>query len=540
MGEKSFLERNWPILVLLFVVVGWMLFSWMNHYVVEDSYISFRYARNLVRGEGLVFNPGERAEGYSNLLWVLLITAGGALGAGYEGIAVTLGLVSGALVLILCWLLLRRLCPEKRVIPLAGTALAVLYFPLSFWSGSGLETPLFCALLFGSAYAYLRDSPSRFPWTGLWLGLLALTRAEGFAYILVFLIHYFWMRRRGIPTGVGWRDLVVALALPIAQLVFRLCYYGLWLPLPAYVKAGGTLLHAKGGIEYIFSWAWGSPVILIGILALYGVIRRWRKPGVTLFVMLAAAVFAFVLYSGGDLMGHFRFLLPVYVFTVVLGVFGLTELVAEMKPLFPSLLAGCLVLWCTVAFTYTAANQFRHPREFNTVASTTWLRDNVPPGTYVASGAMGRLGYFSELPLIDYYGLCNVETALHGQRSEGLRPGHDVGNAEVVFREEPGLIVIRPLPAPYRQIEEWIAGVRATSDYTWDQLTFAQQLVLSHPKLDMLYQPMVVDVTAWLPEGSPETEPLFLGFYARRGELEKLLNDRGARRVSLERPAGMR
>lgn len=36
--------------------------------VQEDAFISFRYARNLVDGHGLVFNPGERVEGYTNFL----------------------------------------------------------------------------------------------------------------------------------------------------------------------------------------------------------------------------------------------------------------------------------------------------------------------------------------------------------------------------------------------------------------------------------------------------------------------------------------
>src|SRR5207244_12236047 len=39
----------------------------------DDAYISYRYAQNLARGNGLVFNPGERVEGYSNLLHVLLL-----------------------------------------------------------------------------------------------------------------------------------------------------------------------------------------------------------------------------------------------------------------------------------------------------------------------------------------------------------------------------------------------------------------------------------------------------------------------------------
>lgn len=49
-------------------------------FAIDDAYISFRYARNLLDGHGLVFNPGERVEGYSNLSWVLLAAAGMAAG----------------------------------------------------------------------------------------------------------------------------------------------------------------------------------------------------------------------------------------------------------------------------------------------------------------------------------------------------------------------------------------------------------------------------------------------------------------------------
>jgi arabinofuranosyltransferase len=43
-------------------------------FMLDDPFISFRYARNLLDGHGLVFNPGERVEGYSNFLWIILLT----------------------------------------------------------------------------------------------------------------------------------------------------------------------------------------------------------------------------------------------------------------------------------------------------------------------------------------------------------------------------------------------------------------------------------------------------------------------------------
>ncbi|HEX9725550.1 MAG TPA: hypothetical protein VGC53_14820, partial [Vicinamibacteria bacterium] len=41
--------------------------------IVDDTYIFLRYAENLANGNGLVFNLGERVEGYTSPLWVLLL-----------------------------------------------------------------------------------------------------------------------------------------------------------------------------------------------------------------------------------------------------------------------------------------------------------------------------------------------------------------------------------------------------------------------------------------------------------------------------------
>ncbi|MEI7887528.1 MAG: hypothetical protein WCJ04_09060, partial [Actinomycetes bacterium] len=46
--------------------------AWIVRFVQDDAFITYRYARNLARGNGLVFNPGERVEGYTNFLWTLM------------------------------------------------------------------------------------------------------------------------------------------------------------------------------------------------------------------------------------------------------------------------------------------------------------------------------------------------------------------------------------------------------------------------------------------------------------------------------------
>src|SRR5438105_12922704 len=60
----------------------------------DDAYISYRYAWNLVHGHGLVYNPGEVVEGYTNFLWTLL--AAGAIAVGLPPAGVTLALIIAA------------------------------------------------------------------------------------------------------------------------------------------------------------------------------------------------------------------------------------------------------------------------------------------------------------------------------------------------------------------------------------------------------------------------------------------------------------
>ena len=56
-----------------------IIFFFLNNlkdvrFIQDDAYTSFRYVKNFVEGNGLVFNPGERVEGYTNFLWVMILS----------------------------------------------------------------------------------------------------------------------------------------------------------------------------------------------------------------------------------------------------------------------------------------------------------------------------------------------------------------------------------------------------------------------------------------------------------------------------------
>ena len=56
----------------LTVAVAALYSAFDLRWVSDDAFISFRYAENLVQGLGLVFNEGERVEGFTNFSWTLV------------------------------------------------------------------------------------------------------------------------------------------------------------------------------------------------------------------------------------------------------------------------------------------------------------------------------------------------------------------------------------------------------------------------------------------------------------------------------------
>jgi len=126
-------------------------------FTVDDAYISLRYAQNLVRGNGLVYNLGERVEGFSNLTWTLL--SAGALELGLDPIP-TLKIVGIICALLVIWtslLILARIEPEQLgfawvVAFLVGAAPCVVA-----WSLAGMETMLFALMLSLTFYTYVSN-----------------------------------------------------------------------------------------------------------------------------------------------------------------------------------------------------------------------------------------------------------------------------------------------------------------------------------------------------------------------------------------------
>ena len=127
--------------------VGGVLWAWSLSWVSDDVFIAFRYAENLVQGNGLVFNVGERVEGYTDFLWVLLSAVAIGIGADPAQSAGLINLASFAVIILLVAHLSRKVIPNRNVVPIGFAAiLTAAHYTMASFGTAGIET-MFAAML---------------------------------------------------------------------------------------------------------------------------------------------------------------------------------------------------------------------------------------------------------------------------------------------------------------------------------------------------------------------------------------------------------
>ena len=307
-------------------------------WTTDDAYISFRYAEHLINGHGLVFNLGERVEGYSNFLWTLWCALGLRLGLAPEAWANfwSLACYAGTLAL-LCLNTISRPRHSGPALPVAAMVAAV-HHDWHIFATSGLETSLFC-LLAVAGYCLLvapELDVRRLAAAGAFLGLAALTRPDGVLWGAFGAVYVLWVGRARLKAAIAYGAPFCALWLP--YLAWKLWYYGDLFPNTYYAKSAYWAWYSQGWIylELYFVKYW--PLLLGLPLAAWGAISslRARSPEVSRArrtwgrATALAAAFAlvyswFVARVGGDFM-YARLLIPATPFFAILLELGLERL----------------------------------------------------------------------------------------------------------------------------------------------------------------------------------------------------------------------
>ena len=433
-------------------------------FISDDALISLRYAMRFLDGHGLTWTAGNPVEGYSNLLWILLVSLLGFLGMDLIVASRILGLLCFAAVIGAFGYNSHLRTGRDLIAPMAGTLVVVLAAPVAIWSIGGLEQPLVAALLAWALVLVLPLAdpeihlhPKRTVSASLCLGLLCLTRPDGALFTLALVLGLLIVR--GINRS-SFSLVAVMIALPITatfgQEAFRLFYYGQWLPNPALVKVSPSWLHFFAGLDYVsggFSAlrpiSDGAVIVAILFLVLRRFIGRTPSNRVIVLVLPALIWMIYVALVGGDLFPGWRHFVPV----VVVAAMILTEAYRWIDRQFSAFTSMTILGLITVAGLVSfVQHQDANPEnqkaiherfEFDGQVIGLMLKNGFGSSQpVVAVSAAGCIPYWSELPCIDMLGLNDDYLPHHHPENFGQGwIGHELRDDNYIFSRRPDLVM---------------------------------------------------------------------------------------------------
>lgn len=416
-----------PLLIGLGLVLLHALRFLDIEYAVDDAWISFRVARNLLDHGVLTFAPSRApVEGATNLTWTLLSASWIAALPGVDPI------VPARLAGLACHMLavavgirtaghaVAQGGGDRRDAALASAVALGAPGSLTFWALSGLETGLW-GLLLSVGVALLVHGRALL--AGLCLGALAATRPEGILAGGLLCLGALALRGRSAGSTAAVFGACVA-----ALEAFRLSVYGDWVP---------NTFHAKSpsladGAAYVMGGLGTGGLALLLMPAGVAAVRRRPAAGL---LLLASVLVAGTAWSGGDWMpGYRRLTLPLLLTGGLAGVGVGLAADRRQRLLAWGGVAGAAA--CALVAGATGLDHGRFPHGVHARVGENAVDTGGIRG--IAAVDIGRLGWAFPGEIVDLVGLTDAHLArLPG--SHGDKPWD-----EAWFRDhDPDLLIAR-------------------------------------------------------------------------------------------------
>lgn len=432
LASKNYLAVaiSWALLLVSFAFA----FVCNSVNIIDDAWITFRYAYNLAYKGQLVFNIGERVEGITNLLWAVLLGAQARLfSIPVEKAAILSALIFTFLTIFRVYKIgvtlgLRPLC---AVIP----PMFIILTP-DFWGTltNGLEAPLFAFLLVESTYWYLRK---KFTVSLVALSLLFLTRPESIVVGLILLLAIFIEPDAHGGILPSWWRAALYFGVILGVTLFRLLYYRDLIPNSVrakFVEISPWLLSS--GLGYIRKFLTSnfhlSLVVVTSLIYLVSLLLQRRNlSGIRSLVLdsesrLAIAInliillsFVIAIRNGGDWMPNYRLLLQYGALYSVLLVLWIRRKVISLVVALSLLSYPFFQSACSLE----RVNSYRSMGFVNTRAdhlfwaeAVSRVSPNLVPTDVVSAEAIGFISYqLRGFYIHDPLGLTDKHIANHGQ-----------------------------------------------------------------------------------------------------------------------------
>lgn len=396
---------------------------------MDDAFITYRYAENLLSGHGLVFHPGERVLGTTTPLYALLCASAGALRLPLE---VTMPLLNIGIELMLLrqlWRYALATLPQRLLF-----AALLIASPLAArLCANGMETELFMLLVVQSLIWTHRQHYSR---AAALAALTCLCRPE--ALILLPLVVGAALWRRRLHAAMASAAVAAALLTSIALALHS--YYGHVLPLSMRLKAfsiGGSRAEA---LALFFAF---DPVsLLASVLAAIGLRRIRSFTGVQALTCLFGGVYMLAYLMAAPTMSLW------YAYPALIAIMLCAAQAAHPLPaLLPAVTASSFVFWLAV---YPRISDAEGIRTHLYGDMRQWCEATQPQSIMACD--VGRIGYYCRNSYI--YDICGLVWERIAEKYQARTP-----LAGVLAETRPEYLLLNP-------IASYMDAMRGQQGYT--------------------------------------------------------------------------
>lgn len=435
---------------------------------VDDAYITFRYAQNIIDGEGMVFNPGERVLGTTTPVYTFLMTLLGLPMGGVDAPFPWIALVVNTLADVITVLLLIRL-GEILGYRKVGLATSIIWSiaPMSVtFAIGGMETSVFVCLMMGTFYFYSTRMPVP---TALLASISLLTRPDALLFILPLGLDRL---RRGLSIDPSERQVerislkeVAAFLVPTAiWVIFAQNYFGNPLPNSIAAKTAAYHLSPEAALirllqhystPFLGHLTLGTTWIIIGFIlfpVLYGLgslrLIRTQTYLWAVFAYPIAYILAFSIANPLIFRWYLTPPLPIYFFGIFLGVERIAHDVK--KPVIYLLFAALATVLTLRGWTIKPDHGPDRPApdmafiklELIYERIGKELADEIEDNQVLAAGDIGALGYFSRARILDTVGLITPKAAKYYPLPDSFYEINYAIAPDLILDEQPDFLVI--------------------------------------------------------------------------------------------------
>lgn len=410
---------------------------------IDDAFITFRYSRNIVEGNGFVYNLGEKVLGTTTPFYTLFM-AGISIVTGsdnYPQFALVTNALADGLSTILLALIGYRLTRAPVIAAAIGLLWAINPMSVAFSLG-GMETSISILWLIAAHYCYLTH---RDRWMAACIGVGILTRIDALVWAGPLMLHHlitYWQahRPRKLIARLPWDVWAIVAAILIPWYLFSWSYFGVILSQS--ISAKRVVYHLDDlqalirliqhlATPFMDDDLLGVPGIAVGIvlypaLAAVGTLFAVRRQPRLLPFLLYPWIYTIVFSVMNPLIFRWYLapILPAYIVAIILGVWALVDASAGPRR---TLIRNGIPLAAAAWFAILALNAWTlhpdhgpdrpapqmawHQIELYYQRMGEMLRKDYgsTAETVVAAGDIGALGYYSKATILDTVGLISPE-----------------------------------------------------------------------------------------------------------------------------------